>query len=484
MTQAILNQNNMDLLTNSQSAVCEKVVSAKNTLEEKASVKTDFDKIFKKQVEKENPTKAQSEEISADDKTIVSQIDSKEIVESPEQVLTLGDLKTLPSEFKVENLWGKFKEILSQATEEANVETSLDLTLAKDIQETIAHIKETVQTETENTENNLDADVFEQVVPDTEAVVEEEVEADESLDEETLSEVVSEAEKTPVFEQIITMLNKKEDVVLNQDTTKTVENESVLSKDSKTILAESQGKVSEILTKILPDENVKVQDKASVTDLDLPIKEEMLEELNIESMDAETDSQNQGSLMDNQTPEEQGIKASIQADVEIAENFDAKVMKATVAQNTQSVQHRPVDVNPSKILEQINKQMEGLQNNSKVNIVLNPESLGKVTIQLIKTGEGLSAQFTVNSQEVKDMLMKGLDGLKDTLLGQGVGVDNISVKVNDSQKAEYNSDWTEQEGSRGGNKEQKHPNKDEKNKNVFEQMIAQTLNEKEENGKV
>lgn len=61
-------------------------------------------------------------------------------------------------------------------------------------------------------------------------------------------------------------------------------------------------------------------------------------------------------------------------------------------------------------------------------MVLNPESLGKVSIQLINTKEGLSAQFTVATQEARNLIMKGLDGLKDTLMSHGVSVDNVSVK--------------------------------------------------------
>ena len=163
------------------------------------------------------------------------------------------------------------------------------------------------------------------------------------------------------------------------------------------------------------------------------------------------------------------------------ETFELKLDKTLESQNIQQGQMKSTEITPSKIIEQITKQMESLQNNSKVNIVLNPESLGKVTVQLLKTGEGLSAQFTVASQEVKDMLMKGLDGLKDTLLAQGVGVENVSVKLSDTQKSSYNPDWTEQEGSRGGNKEQGRSNKDEKHKNLFEQMLAQN---DEENGNV
>ena len=78
--------------------------------------------------------------------------------------------------------------------------------------------------------------------------------------------------------------------------------------------------------------------------------------------------------------------------------------------------------------------------------------------------------------------MKGLDGLKDTLLAQGVSVDNVSVKLSESQEAEYNADWTEQEGSSGGNKEQrgsKEGSKDERER--FEQMMSFA---QDENGNV
>jgi hypothetical protein len=46
----------------------------------------------------------------------------------------------------------------------------------------------------------------------------------------------------------------------------------------------------------------------------------------------------------------------------------------------------------------------------------------------------------------------------------------------------YNQDWTEQEGSRGGNKEQGRSNKDEKEKGLFEKMMANITDE--ENGNV
>ena len=183
--------------------------------------------------------------------------------------------------------------------------------------------------------------------------------------------------------------------------------------------------------------------------------------------------------MQRQTPEEVAIKTMIDKDTEI---FDVRVDRVQTTQTVQVNSSKPVEVNASRILEQITKQMEGLQSGSKVNIVLNPESLGKVNVQLLSTKEGLMAQLTVTTQEAKDILMKGLDGLKDTLLAQGVNVDNVSVKVADTQKSEYEQDWTEQEGSKGGNKGQRNPDREEKEKGAFEKMMAQTL--EKENGNV
>ena len=139
------------------------------------------------------------------------------------------------------------------------------------------------------------------------------------------------------------------------------------------------------------------------------------------------------------------------------------------------------DVTSGKIIEQITRQMDKIFNGSKLNIVLNPESLGRVSLQIINTKEGLSAQFTVASQEARNLIMKGLDGLKETLVSHGVNVDSVSVKLNESQEAEYNADWTEQEGSRGGNKERGRSKGEEKERQKFEQMMAQ---QQDENGKV
>lgn len=199
------------------------------------------------------------------------------------------------------------------------------------------------------------------------------------------------------------------------------------------------------------------------------VDEDTLKELNIESIEVETsnDETSSDDFMQNQTPEEHGIKAMLNTQADFAEIKAETQASAQTTQKTSQVSQTSSD----KIIEQISKQMENLQNGSRVNLIMNPESLGKVSIQLINTEEGLSAQFTVATQDAKNLIMKGLDGLKETLLAHGVNVDNVTVKLNEAQDSEYNSDWTEQEGSRGGNKEQ-NQSRQNKEQEDFEQMMS------------
>ena len=479
MTQSVVNSMNniQELMTQAQqkaSSVASEVSSfAKNNsvVDRNTDLKSDnkFDKIFEKQIEKETQ--------DTESKKDVSEINEIPKTVPPTTAKTMDDVKNNATVLiDVEKL-ANFREVLAEITAEANVETSLDLTLGKDIDEVISKLKGSLEAAIEVEETTVD-----------ESAVVEEIVSSSKEQAFSLEDVAEE----PVFNQAV---DKQSDSVYGQISivSKPIQEVENINKESDVLNINSQKGSENLLCELSQDEiemtiiddiqevvkpvvKETEQDAASLEDL---VDEDILKELNIEEIKSEMSfSQGEGSLMEQQTPQEQGIKAMLVQDVE---SFDIKIDKAFSTQSAQSVQTKAVDITPSKIIEQVVKQMEGLQNTSKVNIVLNPESLGRVTIQLIKTGEGLSAQFTVANQEVRDMLMKGLDGLKETLTAHGVGVDNVSIKLNDTQKSEYNSDWTELEGSRGGNKEQGRSQKDEKEKGLFEQMMAQF---NEENGKV
>ena len=322
---------------------------------------------------------------------------------------------------------------------------------------------------------------------DTE-VTEGAIESEDSVSENTTLEDVETTLRNlvqPLVEQIANQIGQVENTVKNvaekviENVSETLENElnvTINGIDLDKVLEDFGFNNTDDLPEIMPlkAENTEESEGKTLEEL---VDEDTLRELNIESVETDTSSGEEESsdLMQNQTAEEQGIKASLQqADANFGE------LKTDSTQSNVSLQAaKPTgnsDVTPSKIIDQISKQMENMNTGSKVNIVLNPESLGKVSVQLINTKEGLSAQFTVATQDAKNLIMKGLDGLKDSLLAQGVNVDNVTVKLSEMQESEYNADWTEQEGSRGGNKEQG-SRKGQKEKERFEEMMSFAQNE-------
>lgn len=330
--------------------------------------------------------------------------------------------------------------------------------VAYDIRQLIAFLKSAGDDTSSNTEETEVQDIDGTETLDADEITKKLLNLEEEDDDKKKDDGETEVQSEPEVEtQTDDLTNNNIDSFLEdfEVTTEEVQSNSETQTTSKEVSKETEQSLEDI------------------------IDEDQLKELKIESIEAETsDSTGEDDIMQNQTPEEQGVKAMLQADADFAE-VKTEAKPAQTVQNTTKPTSSS-EVTSNKIIEQISKQMEGMYNGSKVNMVLNPESLGKVSIQLINTKEGLSAQFTVATQEARNLIMKGLDGLKDTLMSHGVSVDNVSVKINDAQKSEYNADWTEQEGSRGGNKEQG-SQKEQRGKEQFEQMMSFIENE---NGKV
>ena len=366
-----------------------------------------------------------------------------DVLSTDSSLSTIGDMKNPTAIDDKANKFSELKKILSQAFRETNEESALDLTLARDINEIISQLKGELDG-LKSSDDTLTAD-----------------------DEKT--ELLPDA--SMLFDKVMAGLDKAFEFAqpIQESLITTLESDELVPNDVIELVSEAVSDDDAVQTTVGDGENIE----------DI-VDEDILKELNIESIEADADSSDfqDDSLMSKQTVEEHAIKAMINQD---SVSFDVKMDKALESQKVQA-QAKPVEVTPSKIMEQITKQMDGLYNNSKVNIVLNPESLGKINIQLMNSKEGLTAQFTVTTPEARDLLMKGIDGLKETLTAHGVGVDNVSVKLSDTQKSDNNQNWTEQDGSRGGNKGQGQPNREQKEKGLFEKMMAQT--DKNENGNV
>ena len=411
MTQALLN----NLINNTQQTFTEKVVG-------QGFAQTDFQNVLEKQTSLQEKAETIKE--------------------------SLGALKK-----PVENTFQKLQDKINAVSKEVGGESALDISLAKADDEGEIDAKEDIPIE------NTDGETSDNTIVDT--AVQNLMQQILQIQPVQINQIQQVQEVAKEVEQGLEAIDEELHVTLNGiDLDKVLEDFGLNN-------TEDLPEVKTLKTEIAEE-----TDGKSLEEL---VDEDTLRELNIESVEADTSSGEEESadLMQNQTAEEQGVKAMLHADADFGE-VKAEVQSNVSTQAPKSTGNS--DVTPSKIIDQISKQMENMNTGSRVNIVLNPESLGKVSVQLINTKEGLSAQFTVATQDARNLILKGLDGLKDTLLTQGVNVDNVTVKLSETQESEYNADWTEQEGSRGGNKEQG-SYKGQKEKEKFEEMMSFVNNE-------
>lgn len=194
------------------------------------------------------------------------------------------------------------------------------------------------------------------------------------------------------------------------------------------------------------------------------LNQDILDKTNAKVVSVETSTfsnsnANSNNLLNKQNTQEQAVKLELQSNTEqpaakinqepTQNNLDltamatsttqtsfAKTLDATQAQTQTNT--APKELSQNDILAQINKQIntKNLQDESstRVNIILKPENLGKISLELVNSKDGLTAQLTTENSQVKEILDKSLNSLKDTLNNNGVNVNNVSVKVEETQK--------------------------------------------------
>gem|GEM_PF-3212820 len=99
-----------------------------------------------------------------------------------------------------------------------------------------------------------------------------------------------------------------------------------------------------------------------------------------------------------------------------------------------------VKANASSILDQISQKTSGeiKSGKSEITLSLRPESLGKVDINIISEKGFITAQITTENSQVKEILSKELDALKQKLQDQGVNLDKVVIKVQEPAQTNSN----------------------------------------------
>jgi flagellar hook-length control protein FliK len=119
-------------------------------------------------------------------------------------------------------------------------------------------------------------------------------------------------------------------------------------------------------------------------------------------------------------------------------------------------------------------------------MILKPESLGRITLELVNSKEGLTAKMMTESSQVKELLDKSLDGLKNTLSSQGINVNNVEVKVSQLDNSSNTSfSMFKENGSEtgffNGNSQGFSKNSEEnRNQKGYEESLAHTISKQDD----
>lgn len=179
-----------------------------------------------------------------------------------------------------------------------------------------------------------------------------------------------------------------------------------------------------------------------------------LEDTNTVVNDAQsTDSSNRnGSSLSQNNAQEQVAKMSVEANSADIANSQAagsevfvNKLDAQLSASNKTSSNIPNMLNQNSIMEQVNKQFEQMQQSgsNKVSIILQPENLGRVSVEIMNSKDGIVAKMLTDNQQVKDLFDKNVEALKLNLSSQGVNVNNIKIEC--TQQSSNNAMNFEQE---------------------------------------
>lgn len=176
--------------------------------------------------------------------------------------------------------------------------------------------------------------------------------------------------------------------------------------------------------------------------------------------------------------------------------FDASsVMKNTINIHTpfhNAMQNTQVNnLMQRNIAEQVMNQIKGNidAEKSQVSMILKPENLGRVTLNIMNEKGVLSAEIKTETKEAAEALHKNLNDLKETLKQQGVVCTNLVIKVEDPQKSDNHMNFAQQENHQrnfeqnanaGNSGEGSFQNSTNKDTNTAKAEIKQNIQEEQE----
>lgn len=255
------------------------------------------------------------------------------------------------------------------------------------------------------------------------------------------------------------------EVNVNTEDTNTpeVKDKKIVNEEKNTL------KTKEAQTNIQVNSEVKEVQKNDAVSEKADIEQEILEEMDvkIEEVSSSSTSNSDSSEKNFTTAQDEVIKLQIEnaeADTStpVTFAFDRSIKNANAANNQIRLEGITKELNTNDILNQIGSKFEQLKDGSstKLTMTLRPNDLGRVTIELMSNANGISTNIIAQNSQVKELLDKNIDILKQQLAQQGINVQNIQVKtVEQNAQASLNNSF----GDRGQGEQDTNNNRENKN---------------------
>jgi|GEM_PF-3111309 len=176
---------------------------------------------------------------------------------------------------------------------------------------------------------------------------------------------------------------------------------------------------------------------------------EAKEDLKIENVRVSNNFQAQKSTnefmnMNKQGQQNFGQESKTGSNINQATSSDSGAQKVDLqktAQFEKVLNSKQAETTQKSVLNQVKNASAQLgSNKSEVSINLKPDNLGKLNINLTSQKGEVTAQITVENQQVKDMLTKGLEGLRQHLSDQGVNANRVTINVQQNSEGETDFD--------------------------------------------
>ena len=397
-------------------------------------------------------------------KTTVDKVDSKPVIKEAKETLEGANTEVLSADDAIKQTAEKIDNLI-----ENSLTGQLDMADVEEIKNVLNEIKTkidngklVVNEDTKQALNNIINRLLTQNPKDFE--VDALIKDFKQLAQDIQANTFKTNSQVKLEEEASNPLKALEVNVNTEDTnTPEVKDKKIVNEEKNTL------KTKEAQTNIQVNSEVKEVQKSDNTSEKADIEQEMLEEMDvkIEEVSGSSTSSSDTSEKNFTTAQDEVIKLQIEnaeADTStpVTFAFDRSIKNANAANNQIRLEGITKELNTNDILNQIGSKFEQLKDGSstKLTMTLRPNDLGRVTIELMSNANGISTNIIAQNSQVKELLDKNIDILKQQLAQQGINVQNIQVKtVEQNAQASLNNSF----GDRGQGEQDTNNNRENKN---------------------